>query len=157
MSYLKNSNDNDFDECDNDMADKYQQPVGKTLDTWFLNNDFAWEQNENKKEDKEQEVVGGWGVDGYSDSKSDDSKFETSNNHTYYAQYFELAHHNIIEDDGDGYWESTTIKKKKDNDFTPFQQPKQERGLRPWKHKKKAVYSNDDSDEEQVVTVKRRK
>lgn len=47
-------------------------------------------------------------------------------------------------------------KNKANNDFLPFQEPKRQRVLRPWKHKKREVYPSD-SEEEQIVTIKRRR
>ena len=130
------------------------------MDTWFLNGDLAWGQQEHKTEEKEKEVISGWG----NNNKDSDSK---SNGNLLLSNTWDYVYNSIAnsifllflidEDNDDDYWGFPDNKKKKTDEFLPFQEPKKERGLKPWKHKKKEFYSNDDSDEEQIVTVKRRR
>ena len=58
------------------------------MDTWFLNGDLAWGQQEHKTEEKEKEVISGWG----NNNKDSDSK---SNGNLLFSNTWDYVYNSI--------------------------------------------------------------
>ena len=101
-------------------------------------------------------MLAGW-QNNDSESKSDGITFNLILFIFYANSIFFII---LVDDDNDeDYWgtKNPVIKiNNNNNDFLPYQQPKKQRWLRPWKHKKRENCP-EDSEEEKVVTIKRRR